>query len=53
MRQALYLISKGIPFDIAFEIDETKRSAWCIMFSEIEGGRKYNFITNEFEEVKK
>ena len=52
MREALYLVSKGVPFDVAFELDGTLRASWCIIYGEIESGRKYNFVTNQFEEGK-
>lgn len=52
MREALYLVNKGVPFDVAFEVEPIVRGAWCIIFGEIESGRKYNFVTNQFEEAK-
>ena len=27
----------GVPFDVAFQLDEITRGAWCIVFSEMEG----------------
>lgn len=27
----------GIPFDVAFQLDDVTRAAWCIVFSEMEG----------------
>lgn len=39
----------GIPFDVAFQLDDVTRAAWSIVFSEMEGN-KFNFNTMEFEE---
>jgi len=30
-------VRNGIPFDVAFSIDDVTRAAWCIVFSEMEG----------------
>jgi hypothetical protein len=34
---------------VAFELDDVKRTAWSIMFSEMETGKKYNFASRTFE----
>lgn len=39
MRECLWLIKHGIPFDVAFGLDEIMRTAWCIVFSEMEGAK--------------
>lgn len=38
----------GIPFDVAFGLDETSRAAYCIVFSGFEGS-KFNWNTWEFD----
>lgn len=40
----------GVPFDVAFELDEITRAAWCIIFSEMEG-RRFNWAKMDFEEL--
>jgi hypothetical protein len=52
MRQCLWLIKNGIPFDVAFALDDTKRTAWCLIFSEMERGKRYNFDSRTFEDIK-
>lgn len=52
MRECLWLVRNGIPFDIAFGLDEKKRTAWAIVFSEFESGKTYNWNTMDFEEAK-
>jgi hypothetical protein len=37
VRECLWLCKNGIPFDVAFSVDETTRTAWAIAFSEMEG----------------
>jgi len=49
IRECLFLIKHGIPFDVAFEVDDVTRAAWAIIFSEIDGA-KFNFSTMEFED---
>ena len=41
----------GIPFDVAFALDDVTRAAWCIVFSE-QGGAKFNWNSMEFEKDK-
>ena len=38
----------GVPFDVAFQIDDVTRAGWCIIFSEMEGA-KFDFNTMRFE----
>lgn len=40
----------GIPFDIAFGLDEITRGAWCIIFSEMEG-RTFDWDRMAFKEL--
>jgi hypothetical protein len=42
-------VKNGIPFDVAFSIDEITRAAWCIMFSEMEGAT-FDWGTMRFNE---
>ncbi len=49
MREALWLVRNGIPFDVAFTVDDVTRAAWCIVFSEMEGNR-FNWNRMQFEE---
>ena len=51
MRECLWLVSQGVPFDVAFELDPMKRAAYSIIFSEIQGAR-FNFATMQFDEDK-
>lgn len=45
----MFLLSKGVPYDIAFGTDEIFRVAGCIVLGEIEGG-KFNWATMAFED---
>ena len=52
MRECLFLTARGgIPFDVAFSLDDRDRAAWCIIVSEFEGN-KFNWRTMSFEEPK-
>lgn len=51
MRECLWLVKNGVPFDVAFELDEIQRTGWCIIFSEMEGA-KFNFHTMQYEDQK-
>jgi hypothetical protein len=42
-------VKNGVPFDVAFQLNDVTRSAWSIMFSEMEGA-KFNLNTMEFED---
>ena len=39
----------GVPFDVAFQLDDVTRAAWCIMFSEMEG-RAFDWDRMEFKD---
>jgi len=43
------LVRHGVPFDVAFEIDGTTRTAWSIICSEQTSNKRYNFATRTFE----
>jgi len=51
MRECLWLVKNGIPFDVAFSLDDVMRTAWSIMFSEMKGAT-FNWHTMQFEELK-
>ena len=51
MRECLWLVRNGIPFDVAFGVDDVTRAAWCIVFSEMEGNR-FDWSRMQFEESK-
>jgi hypothetical protein len=52
MKECLWLVRSGIPFDVAFSLDDVTRAAWCITFSEFEGNR-FNWSTMEFDDDPK
>ena len=37
LRDCLYLVSKGVPFDVAFSLDEAQRLAWVVILGEFDG----------------
>lgn len=39
----------NVPLDVAFQLDEIQRAAWCIIFSEQNGGGKFNFDRMDFD----
>ena len=36
--ESLWLVKNGVPFDLAFALDEITRSAYCIVFGRFDGG---------------
>lgn len=38
LRDRLYLVSQGVPFDVAFTLSDDHRLAWCVILGEL-GGR--------------
>jgi hypothetical protein len=44
----LWLVRHGVPFDVAFQLDDLTRTAWCIVCSE-QGGAKFNWNTMDFD----
>ena len=44
----LFLVSKGVPFDVAFSLDDEARFAWSIILGEL-GGGKFNWSTMQWE----
>jgi len=51
LRECLWLVKNGIPFDVAFSLSDIERSAYAIIFSEQEGA-KFNWNSMQFEEQK-
>ena len=51
MKECLWLIRNGIPFDVAFGVDDVTRAAWCIVFSEMEG-RTFDWSAMRFKELE-
>lgn len=41
-------MKNGIPFDVAFDLDDEMRTAWSIIFSEHEGA-KFDFNTMDWK----
>jgi hypothetical protein len=48
LKECLFLVSHGVPFDVAFGLDDTERAAWSIIFSEFNGA-KFNWRSMTFE----
>jgi hypothetical protein len=42
-------VKNGVPFDVAFALDDATRTAFSIKFSEFEG-HKFNYSNMEFED---
>lgn len=34
---SLYLVRNGVPFDVAFSLEEAERRAWIVVIGELEG----------------
>jgi hypothetical protein len=51
VRESLWLVKGGIPFDLAFSLDEVTRAAFCIVLSEMEGS-KFDWHRMDFEDPK-
>jgi hypothetical protein len=47
-RECLWLVSNGVPFDVAYGVDDIRRVAMSIIFSEIQGSEKFDFNTMSF-----
>jgi hypothetical protein len=45
----LWLVKNGVPFDVAFSLDEITRAAWCIRFGQLDG-RKFDWRAMEWED---
>jgi hypothetical protein len=51
IRESLWLVRNGVPFDTAFQLDDATRTAFAIVFSEFEGN-EFDFNRMEFKEHK-
>lgn len=49
IREALWLIRNNVPLDVAFQLDDVTRSAWCIVFSEMDG-HQFDWNAMRFKE---
>jgi hypothetical protein len=47
------LVQNGIPFDVAFALDDIKRLAFYVICKEEKERIKFNFHTLRFEEVSR
>jgi hypothetical protein len=45
-------VKNGVPFDVAFALDDATRAAFAIKFSEFEG-HKFNFENMAFDDPPK
>jgi hypothetical protein len=34
---SLFLVRNGVPFDVAFSLDAGERTAWVVVFGELDG----------------
>ena len=44
-------MKNGVPYDVAFSLDDVFRCGMSIIFSEFETGRAFNFRTMKFDEL--
>lgn len=49
LRECLWLVRHGVPFDVAFTLDDTERAAWAIIASE-QGGREFDLGRMAFKD---
>lgn len=47
----LFLVTNGVPFDVAFSLDEDERLAWVVVIGRLKG-REYNWQTKDWEPVR-
>jgi len=47
------LVSNGVPFDVAFALDDLTRISWFIIILEDKHNVKFNFLSMHFEEAKR
>jgi hypothetical protein len=47
----LFLVMNGIPFDVAFSLDDDERLAWVVVIGTLKG-RTYNWFTREWEPIR-
>lgn len=51
VREALWLVRHNVPFDVAFQLDDMTRAAFCIICSE-QGGAVFDWGRMDFVEPK-
>lgn len=49
IRNALFLVRNGVPFDTAFQLDEVTCAAFCIILSE-QDGSEFSFETMSYKD---
>jgi hypothetical protein len=47
----LFLVTNGVPFDVAFSLDDDERLAWVVAVGRLKG-REYNWHTRQWEPVR-
>lgn len=50
VRRAMWLVKAGIPFDVAFSLDDTTAYALSVVASEQANGRVFNWHTEQYED---
>ena len=48
IREAVYLVQNGFPFEVAFSLEDRYRQAFAIIAGELKGG-KFNWQNMEWE----
>ncbi len=48
----MYLVTNGVPFDVAFSLDDPMRIGLTIIIAENSSGQKFNFKSLKYEEPK-
>lgn len=48
LRDCLFLVKNGVPYDVAMGLDAEERTAYVIILSELDGG-KFNWSTGSWE----
>jgi hypothetical protein len=46
--ERLFLTKNGIPFDVAFRVDDITAAAWSIIFSQLDGA-EFDFGTMSYK----
>jgi hypothetical protein len=44
----LFLVKNGVPFDVAFSLDDEERLAWVVVMGQL-SGREYNWTARRWE----
>jgi hypothetical protein len=47
LTDCLYLVMHGVPFDVAFSLDDDDRTAWVIAIGELDG-KRYDWTTRQW-----